>query len=158
MGFIAIVPVVNINSIQHDFNLNISPDDNAYVLFTSGSTGIPKGVIIAHHSVVNLCEYIQDRYPLNQGDIVLLKSPYTFDGSVWELFGWLLMGGTLYICEPGDEKNPAKLCEIIKKEQINFMFFVPSMLSVFLDYADTLKDKLTLFLPKELKIYSKVRI
>lgn len=144
MGFIAIVPVVNINSIQHDFNLYISPDDNAYVLFTSGSTGIPKGVIIAHHSVVNLCEYIQDRYPLNQGDIVLLKSPYTFDGSVWELFGWLLMGGTLYICEPGDEKNPAKLCEIIKKEQINFMFFVPSMLSVFLDYADTLKDKLTL--------------
>ena len=144
MGFIAVVPEI-ITEYQHIENKTIvSPDDNAYVLFTSGSTGTPKGVIIAHHSVVNLCEYIQDRYPINQGDIVLLKSPYTFDGSIWELFGWLLMGGTLYICNPGDEKNPKNLCELINKEQINFMFFVPSMLSVFLDYAETLNDSNTL--------------
>lgn len=140
MGFVAVVPEINTVHQETEFQTNVSPYDNAYVLFTSGSTGTPKGVIIAHHSVVNLCEYIQERYPINQGDVILLKSPYTFDGSVWELFGWILMGGTLYICNPGDEKNPKNLCELIKKEQINFMFFVPSMLSVFLDYAETLND------------------
>jgi amino acid adenylation domain-containing protein len=108
--------------------------DIAYILFTSGSTGIPKGVMIEHHSVVNLISFIQKRYPLSPGDVVLFKSPYTFDGSIWELFGWMLMGGTLYVAPTGVEKDPRKLLQIIKQEKIAFLFFVPSMLQAFLNF------------------------
>ncbi len=126
------------------------PDDGdvAYILFTSGSTGTPKGVMIEHHSVANLIAFIQKRYPLAQGDVVLFKSPYTFDGSVWELFGWMLMGGTLYVAPPAAEKDPRKLLQIIHQENIAFLFFVPSMLQAFLNYFP---DKINLSKTKGLK-------
>ena len=92
----------------------VTPQNLAYILFTSGSTGKPKGVMVEHHSVVNLISYVQERYPLTEGEIVLLKSPYTFDGSIWEIFGWLLMAGVLYIAPPGAEKDPMKLTSIIR--------------------------------------------
>jgi amino acid adenylation domain-containing protein len=117
----------------------VNENDTAYVLFTSGSTGTPKGVMIAHRSVVNLIAYIQKEYPLNPEDVVLLKSPYTFDGSVWELFGWILMGGTLFVAPKGDEKDPKKLWEIISNEKIAFLFFVPSMLQAFIEFHDFYK-------------------
>ncbi len=112
----------------------VSPTDTAYTLFTSGSTGVPKGVVIAHRSVVNLVQYIQNEYPIGEGDVVLLKSPYTFDSSVWELFGWMLMGGTLYVAPQGDEKDPKRLWQIIDNEKVAILFFVPSMLKALLDY------------------------
>ena len=112
----------------------VSPTNTAYTLFTSGSTGVPKGVVIAHSSVVNLVQYIQNEYPIGEGDVVLFKSPYTFDSSVWELFGWMLMGGTLYVAPQGDEKDPKQLWQIIDKERVAIMFFVPSMLNALLEY------------------------
>ena len=115
---------------------DVSPDDLAYILFTSGSTGKPKGVMVEHHSVVNLIKYIQRLYPIAPGDAVLLKSPYTFDGSVWELYGWLLAGGTLCVAASGIEKDPALLMHALVSNDIRFTFFVPSMLSVFLEYIE----------------------
>ncbi len=141
LGFVPVVPDIDISALADYYVDSVQPEDSAYILFTSGSTGKPKGVVIAHHSVVNLVEYIQDRYPIASGDVVLLKSPYTFDGSVWELFGWLLMGGTLCVANPGDEKDPARLVQLIEQEAISFLFFVPSMLSSFLDYYETVAHK-----------------
>ncbi len=142
LGFIAIVvskeaPLVeSIESILKSYtHVEVLANDTAYVLFTSGSTGTPKGVEIAHHSVVNLVRYIQDRYPVSETDKVLFKSPYTFDGSVWELFGWLLPNATLFIAPSGAEKDPGELIRIIEKYSISFAFFVPSMLQAFLDFA-----------------------
>ena len=112
----------------------VNPTDTAYTLFTSGSTGVPKGVVIAHRSVVNLVQYIQNEYPIGEGDVVLFKSPYTFDSSVWEMFGWMLMGGTLYVAPQGDEKDPKRLWHIIDNEKVAILFFVPSMLNALLDY------------------------
>jgi amino acid adenylation domain-containing protein len=134
LGFRPLVP--DLTLIQNPENIinEATENSNAYVLFTSGSTGKPKGVVVEHSSVLNLINYMQMQYPLNQGDSVLFKSPYTFDGSVWELFGWFSMGGKLYISEPGDEKDPSQLLKIIENENINFLFFVPSMLTSFLDY------------------------
>jgi len=134
LGFTPVIPLINTDDIKEREDEVISSDNNAYVLYTSGSTGKPKGVMVGHNSVVNLIEYIQKTYPLSQGDIVMLKSPYTFDGSVWELFGWIIMGGTLFITEPGEEKDPEKLIEIIDKFKIAFLFFVPTMLGSFLDF------------------------
>ncbi|MFZ4457035.1 MAG: amino acid adenylation domain-containing protein [Bacteroidales bacterium] len=140
LGFVPIVPTINISTPSAIPPSDVYADSTAYILFTSGSTGKPKGVVVAHSSVVNLIEYIQARYPLEKGDVVLLKSPYTFDGSVWELFGWILMGGTLYIANPGAEKDVVALTQIIRKEKINFLFFVPSMLGAFLDYCAAIND------------------
>lgn len=121
-----------LNNYKH---VDVAEADTAYVLFTSGSTGTPKGVEIAHHSVVNLVQYIQDRYPIGEGDKVLFKSPYTFDGSVWELFGWLLPKAMLFIAPVGAEKDPGELIRIIERYKISFAFFVPSMLQAFIDFV-----------------------
>lgn len=136
LGFTPIVPEVNTGPFPGVADLpGVAADFTAYVLFTSGSTGTPKGVEISHHSVVNLVRYIQDRYPIGAGDRVMLKSPYTFDGSVWELFGWIEMGATLFVAPFGAEKDPGTLINLIRQYRIGFMFFVPSMLQAFLDYA-----------------------
>ncbi len=136
LGFFPLVPDCSlITKLSNNDLAPISDNSTAYVLFTSGSTGTPKGVIIAHASVANLIQYMQSTYPLSKGDVVMLKSPYTFDGSVWELFGWMIMGGTLFVAPRGSEKDPRRLSEIIEKEHISFLFFVPSMLNAFISWC-----------------------
>jgi len=119
-----------------DPDAGVCPDDLAYILFTSGSTGRPKGVMVEHHSLFNLVSFIQKEYPLGPGDTVLFKSPYTFDGSVWELFGWILPLGRLYIAGSGAEKDPGILLNTLISGNVSFMFFVSSMLSAFLEYLE----------------------
>ena len=118
-----------------------------YVIYTSGSTGFPKGVMIEHHSVINRLTWMQKRYPLNHRDIILQKTTYIFDVSVWELFWWSFLGASLYLLNPGGEKNPQDILAAIEKKNISTLHFVPSMLNVFLEYVrdmDSLKGKLCL--------------
>lgn len=124
------------NKLQESISKIIDNKSTAYVLFTSGSTGKPKGVEIQHSSVVNLINYIQRRYPIDSRDVIMFKSPYTFDGSVWEIFGWMEAGASLYVLEAGAEKDPEKLLMKVNQHHVSFMFFVPSMLKSFLDYYE----------------------
>ncbi|MCD8926442.1 AMP-binding protein, partial [Staphylococcus epidermidis] len=71
-------------------------------------------------------------YKLNSKDIILFKTPYTFDVSVWEIFGWVTFGGKIVLLPSGMEGNPKKITELIEKYQITMIHFVPSMLSAFL--------------------------
>src|SRR6185436_760073 len=68
------------------------PDSLAYVIYTSGSTGRPKGVMNAHRGVVNRLVWMQAHFGLGADDVVLQKTPFSFDVSVWEFF-WLLQQG-----------------------------------------------------------------
>ena len=113
-----------------------TPRDLAYVIYTSGSTGKPKGVMIEHRSVVNRLHWMQRAYPIGKGDVVLQKTPYCFDVSVWELFWWALHGATLCFLMPGGERNPLRIVDAIKRHHVSVMHFVPSMLNVFLEYLD----------------------
>jgi non-ribosomal peptide synthetase component F len=113
-----------------------TPQDLAYVIYTSGSTGKPKGVMIEHCSLVNRLHWMQKRYPIDQIDVILQKTPYYFDVSVWELFWSILFGGKLCFLLPGAQWNPIAIVKTIKKHQITVMHFVPSMLNVFLEYLD----------------------
>ena len=112
------------------------PQDLAYVIYTSGSTGKPKGVMIEHRSVVNRLHWMQQAYPIDERDVILQKTPYYFDVSVWELFWWALTGAKLCFLMPGGERYPLAIVETIKKHHVSVMHFVPSMLNVFLEYLD----------------------
>lgn len=115
--------------------VNISRD-LAYVIYTSGSTGKPKGVMIEHRSLVNRLHWMQGKYPLGDGDVILQKTPYTFDVSVWELFWWALAGSRVCMLEPGAEKDPEAILDAVGQYRITVMHFVPSMLNTFLEYVE----------------------
>jgi amino acid adenylation domain-containing protein len=108
----------------------------AYVIYTSGSTGRPKGCMIEHRSIVNRLSWMQAQYPLEVGDAVLHKTPYTFDVSVWEIFWPLIVGGTLVIAKPGGHLDAGYILDLIQSEQIRVCHFVPSMLRMMLSEPD----------------------
>lgn len=105
----------------------------AYVIYTSGSTGRPKGVMVEHRSVVNRLAWMQKCHPLGPADVVLHKTPCSFDVSVWELFWWGIEGASLALLGVGGEKDPAELLDAIERQAVTVMHFVPSMLGPFLD-------------------------
>ena len=105
----------------------------AYVLYTSGSTGTPKGVMIPHRGIVNRLLWMQEAYGLTPDDRVLQKTPFSFDVSVWEFFWPLLTGARLVFAQPEGHKDPRYLADLIAREKITTVHFVPSMLEVFLE-------------------------
>ncbi|MFB6907264.1 amino acid adenylation domain-containing protein [Streptomyces bacillaris] len=109
------------------------PQDLAYVIYTSGSTGRPKGVMVEHHSVVNYLLTLQETFGLTHEDRLLLKSPLSFDVSVREVFWALSTGATLVVAEPGRHADPDYLVEVIERERVTVVHFVPSMLHVLLE-------------------------
>jgi D-alanine--poly(phosphoribitol) ligase subunit 1 len=112
------------------------PGDLAYVIYTSGSTGRPKGVMIEHRSVVNRLHWMQAAYPIASDDVILQKTPYYFDVSVWEFFWWAMTGAKLCFLRPGGEKIPMVLVDAIRRHRVTVLHFVPSVLNVFLEYLD----------------------
>lgn len=108
----------------------------AYVIYTSGSTGKPKGVMIEHRSVINRINWMQNRYPISEKDVILQKTPFSFDVSVWELFWWGFTGARVCFLIQGGEKDPAEIFRVIKEHNVTTIHFVPSMLNVFLDYVE----------------------
>ncbi|MEU4458347.1 amino acid adenylation domain-containing protein [Nocardia fluminea] len=114
-------------------DLDLSGESLAYVIYTSGSTGKPKGVMIEHQSVVNRIDWMQHRYPLRESDVILQKTPFTFDVSVWELTWWARAGASVALLGDGDERDPRKIVNAISTHGVSVIHFVPSMLGPFLD-------------------------
>lgn len=112
----------------------------AYVIYTSGSTGKPKGAMIEHYSVINRINWMQNKYPMDENDVILQKTPYTFDVSVWEMFWWSFVGARVCFLEPGGQKYPDKIIKAIKENNVTVMHFVPSMLNAFLEYIENYGD------------------
>ncbi|WP_083893226.1 non-ribosomal peptide synthetase [Nocardia veterana] len=110
-------------------------DHVAYVIFTSGSTGRPKGVAVSHRAIVNRLVWMQSEYGLSTDDVVLQKTPVTFDVSVWELFWPLQVGARLVVARPDGHRDPGYLAAVIRAERVTVAHFVPSMLAVFLTHA-----------------------
>ncbi|MFD0776015.1 amino acid adenylation domain-containing protein, partial [Streptomonospora algeriensis] len=109
------------------------PEHPAYVLYTSGSTGRPKGVVVSHRAIVNRLVWMQGVYGLESGDRVLLKTPVSFDVSVWELFWPFAAGAGLVVAAPGGHRDPAYLAGLIRGAGVSVCHFVPSMLRVFVE-------------------------
>ena len=112
------------------------PENLAYLIYTSGSTGLPKGVGIQHKSLINRLLWMRKEYGLQENDVFLQKTTYTFDVSVWELFLWVFSGSKLTLLEVGGEKDPYIILDSIVKQNISIIHFVPSMLSLFLNHLE----------------------
>ncbi|PWC13246.1 non-ribosomal peptide synthetase [Brenneria roseae subsp. americana] len=113
-----------------------SPHHPAYIIYTSGSTSRPKGVVIAHNAIVNRLLWMQHQYPLGADDVVLQKTPCSFDVSVWEFFWPLMVGASLVMAPPEAHRDPSALMALTKKHRVTTMHFVPSMLAAFVDALD----------------------
>ncbi len=109
-----------------------APASAAYVIYTSGSTGRPKGVPNTHRAICNRLDWMQRTYRLTAGDVVLQKTPASFDVSVWEFFWPLLAGARLVLVRPGGHRDGAHLRDVIVERGVTTAHFVPSMLATFL--------------------------
>ena len=117
-------------------SLGLRPEHTAYVIHTSGSTGKPKGVMNEHRAVVNLLLWMQEAYGLDEDDVALQKTPFSFDVSVWEIFLPLLRGAKLVLARAEGHKDPAYLSEIIGRQRVTTMHYAPLMLQVFLEHGE----------------------
>ncbi|MBN6039792.1 non-ribosomal peptide synthase/polyketide synthase [Amycolatopsis sp. 195334CR] len=136
LPFSADVPVIGVDAPDAEATLPVVvPDQAAYVIYTSGSTGRPKGVVVSHRSIVNRLQWMQDEYGLSVGDRVLQKTPSSFDVSVWEFFWPLMVGAGLVMARPGGHRDPAYLAEVIRRNDVTTVHFVPSMLQAFVPEA-----------------------
>ncbi|OLR93667.1 non-ribosomal peptide synthetase [Actinokineospora bangkokensis] len=112
------------------------PEHPAYAIFTSGSTGRPKGVLVPHRGIVNRLLWTQHAYGLRTDDRVLQKTPSGFDVSVWEFFWSFLAGSALVVARPEGHRDPGYLAELIDRQRVTTVHFVPSMLQAFAAEAD----------------------
>lgn len=127
-----------------NLNLKISPDQNAYIMYTSGSTGIPKAVTIKHHNVLNFVSSMQKRLDYNSDKNLSLLSVTTvcFDIFVFETFPTLLSGLHLVIADELEARSPKLLNEVIIKNNISKLLTTPSRVQLLFDdkkYTECLK-------------------
>ncbi|MER6329687.1 amino acid adenylation domain-containing protein [Streptomyces sp. NPDC001034] len=111
---------------------DVAGDHPAYVLFTSGSTGEPKGVVVPSQALCNRLLWMCERYGFGPEDRVLQKTPATFDVSGWELLGPLVSGATEVLMPPGAHRDPGEVVDWVTRHAVTVCHFVPSMLAEFL--------------------------
>lgn len=113
--------------------VELRADDLAYVLFTSGSTGKPKGVMIEHGALANHMAWVRAAFDLTAADRFLLRTPFTFDASLWEIVHPLAAGATLVVAPQGSGRDALRLLEQAAAERISVMQTVPSLLRAWLE-------------------------
>ena len=121
--------------------------DLLYVLFTSGSTGVPKGVTINHRAVIDYIDWVTETFDITEKDSLGNQAPFYFDNSILDIYSTLKTGATTYIIPKTLFAQPVLLLEYLKEKKINTIFWVPSALIVVaklkafknVDLSDTLR-------------------
>ncbi|RBO83864.1 non-ribosomal peptide synthetase [Marinomonas aquiplantarum] len=119
------------NAAQTIHNPNITGNHPAYLIYTSGTTGRPKGVLVSHKAIINRILWMQHEYQLTPEDVVLQKTPSSFDVSVWEFFWAPMVGASLVMADPDAHRDPELLMQTIDQFNVTTLHFVPSMLAIF---------------------------
>lgn len=120
----------NLEQIEKEFILpsNHADTNPAYTLYTSGSTGIPKGVIVPHRAVIDYIDWAIEQFSVDDTYIIGNQSPFFFDHSVFDIFLMMATGSTLVLIPETYFIFPAKLLAYLNEEKINLFFWVPSLL------------------------------
>ena len=108
---------------------NIIDADPVYTIYTSGSTGTPKGVVISHRGVIDYIDWAVNCFNINSDTIIGNQAPFYFDNSTLDIYLCLAIGATLIIIPKYLFIFPVRLLEYIKEKEINFIFWVPSVLT-----------------------------
>lgn len=102
--------------------------DLLYVLFTSGSTGVPKGVGIRHRSVIDYIDWVTEQFSVCEKDSFGNQAPFYFDNSILDIYCMLKTGAAMYIIPKSLFAQPVLLLEYLKEKGIDIVFWVPSAL------------------------------
>jgi len=113
----------------------ITGTNPAYIMFTSGSTGFPKGVLISHANVLNLILWAKKEYDFSSNDVLTNVNPLYFDNSVFDFYSSLFIGASLVPFSIDTTKNPKMIVELIDECRCTSWFSVPSLLI----YMNTMK-------------------
>ncbi|MGV0794576.1 non-ribosomal peptide synthetase [Mycolicibacterium sp. XJ1819] len=111
----------------------VDPQSLAYVLFTSGSTGEPKGVELTHDAVMNTIEFVSARFGLAATDRSLALASLEADMSVLEIFAILRVGGTVVVVDEADRRAPDTWAALIEQHRVTFLNWMPGWLDMLLE-------------------------
>ena len=112
------------------------PGDAAYIIFTSGSTGTPKAVVNTHAGITNRLAWMAEKYDLTSDDILLHKTPSSFDVSIWEYLYPLTYGMGAWVLDPEEHKDPQAVQAALHSSRASLCHFVPSALQGYLSAHD----------------------
>ncbi len=110
--------------------LDVTSDQLAYIIFTSGTTGKPKGVMISHQAALNTILDVNRRIECTRNDVVLGLAQLSFDLSVYDIFGTLTQGATLVLPEEEQMNNPAHWLAMMQQNQVTVWNSVPAQLQM----------------------------
>ncbi|MGC4398145.1 amino acid adenylation domain-containing protein, partial [Hydrogenophaga sp. T2] len=113
--------------------LDLAPDALAYVLYTSGSTGMPKGVMVPHAALSNVLQWAVKACGLGPGQRMLHKTSIGFDPSLLDLFAPWLCGATTVVAQPGEHALSDALVNTLRAQRITHVILVPSQLRAVLE-------------------------
>ncbi|WP_198299772.1 non-ribosomal peptide synthetase [Tumebacillus avium] len=119
-----------------DLGLAKNSGELAYTIYTSGSTGLPKGVMIEHHSAVNLIEWVNREFAVDEHDVMLFITSMCFDLSVYDIFGILAAGGRVVMAQKEQVHHSEALLRLMKQEGVTFWDSVPTTMNHLINTLD----------------------
>jgi len=144
------VPALTISDVIHTAPrdveiqpLTTDPDEIAYVLFTSGSTGEPKGVEVVHHAAMNTVEFITRHFGIGPADRCLALSTLECDMSVLDIFATLRAGGAIVVVDEAQRRDPDAWARLIDTHGVTVLNFLPGWLEMLVEVTKNSAERLS---------------
>jgi amino acid adenylation domain-containing protein len=110
-------------------------NDLAYILYTSGSTGVPKGVMISHRTIFTFVNWACEEFQMTPEDRVTSHAPLHFDLSTFDLYATIKAGATIILVGENLAALPVQMADLLQKERVTITYLVPSILSFMVSYG-----------------------